>query len=72
MNPHQYCTRCGDELTDPVKQAYLAHNPSGPILCGDCIEDCMTEIVTALSPVLKAFADSRRQIAQQLVGVDDE
>jgi len=53
-NPYQYCTRCGDELPDYMKEKYAEEHRDGPIICLSCLKD----IVQGLGEAINTIYDS--------------
>jgi len=58
MNPYNYCTRCGSELTDDVKERYAEEHSGGPILCRACIVEVVQGIPKAIQSMFVAVNDA--------------
>lgn len=54
MNPYQYCTRCGAELSDHLKQRYQEDHERGPVLCQSCIIEIFRGIPEAFQSMFQA------------------
>lgn len=57
MNPYQYCTRCGDELSDRLKERYRDEHHGGPVLCQDCMVEVFKGIGKAMQTLVSAIGD---------------
>lgn len=70
-SPYQYCSRCGDELNDGVREHYEANHNSGPVLCVPCVREVVQGIPKALQSVLEAFSDAFEEAFSPFIADDD-
>ena len=57
-SPYCYCSRCGDELRDPIREHYEDNHEGGPVLCLSCIQDVFQAIPDALQSAAEAFNEA--------------
>jgi len=69
MNPYQYCTRCGDELPDDLKEKYADEHQGGPVICRSCLGEIIGGISDAVEAIFNAYGKALRAA---FAPVDDE
>jgi len=66
-NAYQYCTRCGDELSETMKAKYAEEHQGGPVLCRTCLVEILHQIPEALAPAFRALNEMMETIAKNTV-----
>jgi len=64
MNPYQYCSRCGEELNDSLKEKYDEEHTGGPVLC----QTCVIEVFKGVPKAMQAFAKTIGQALEEAFG----
>jgi len=59
---YQYCTRCGDELSEGLKERYTEEHQGGPVLCGACLAEIIHQIPKAFQPLFRAMNEMAQEI----------
>lgn len=69
---YQYCSRCGDELSHEVRQAYEDNHEGGPVLCRACITEVLKGIPKAFQQAFSAFQRMMNSISAGVQEVENE
>jgi len=67
MTVYNYCTRCGDELNDSLKENYEQNHEGGPVLCQACIIEVFKGIPKAVQSGAKAFGEAFTEAFEPLM-----
>lgn len=52
---YNYCSRCGDELSDELSERYAEKHRNGPVLCRACILEIAHGIPKAFASMMEAY-----------------
>jgi len=70
MNLYNYCSKCGNELSDKEQRLYNSASPEGPVLCSECVSDMTQAISDAQKAMLEALGPTVRNIAEAIEDMD--
>ena len=71
-NPYNYCTRCGDELSDELADAYHNHSGIDIPLCKPCWNELLAQITGPLGQLLSEAFQPLIDAAQEMNEVLEE
>jgi hypothetical protein len=71
MNPYQYCTYCGEELDDVIKEKYKEQYEGGPVICRSCAFEIIQGIPKAFKPIFEMADEIINAWAKALSATDE-
>jgi len=71
-NPYTYCSRCGNELSDELKETYANKHERGPVLCRPCVDELFQRVPKAIQSIANALGETINEAFSPLAGVPNE
>jgi len=63
---YRYCTRCGEELSQHLKEKYSENHTEGPVLCRNCLMEIMRGFVTGMNNTINQISESIGHIGENI------